>query len=68
MPSCGSPPTSSCVVVPHALGGASGIVVDNQVSSGGTNLYFSTLAPGGVNGQNHQVSGGTATLPTALRN
>jgi hypothetical protein len=60
-PSCGSPPTSSCVVAPHALGGTSGIVVDNQVSGGGTNIYFSTLAPGGVNGQNCHAPGGTAT-------
>jgi hypothetical protein len=60
-PSCASPPTSTCVVAPHALGGTSGIVVDNQVSDGGTNIYFSTLAPGGVNGQNCHVSGGAAT-------
>jgi hypothetical protein len=60
-PSCGTPPTSSCVVAPHALGGTSGIVIDNQVSNGGTNIYFSTLAPGGVNGQNCHVSGGIAT-------
>jgi hypothetical protein len=60
-PSCGSPPTSSCVTAPHALGGTSGIVIDNQLSNGGTNIYFSTLAPGGVNGQNCHVSGGTTT-------
>lgn len=59
-PSCGSPPTSSCVTAPHALGGTSGIVVDNQVASGGTNIYFSTIAVGGVNGQNCSVSGGRA--------
>ena len=58
-PSCGSPPTSSCVTAPHALGGTSGIVIDNQVSNGGTNIYFSTVAKGGVNGQNCKVSGGT---------
>ena len=51
-PSCGTPPTSSCVTAPHALGGTSGIIVDNQLSNGGTNIYFTTLAPGGVNGQN----------------
>ena len=59
-PSCGSPPTSSCVTAPHALGGTSGIVIDNQVSSGGTNIYFSTVAPGGVNGQNCSVTGGSS--------
>lgn len=57
-PSCGAPPTSSCVTAPHALGGTSGIVIDNQVSGGGTNIYFSTVAPGGVNGQTCRVSGG----------
>ncbi len=57
-PSCAGPPTSSCVTAPHALGGTSGIVIDNQVSNGGTNIYFSTIAPGGVNGQNCSVSGG----------
>jgi hypothetical protein len=51
-PSCGTPPTSSCVTAPHALGGTSGIIVDNQLSNGGTNIYFTTLALGGVNGQN----------------
>lgn len=56
-PSCGAPPTSSCVTAPHALGGTSGIVVDNQVSGGGTNIYFSTIAPGGVNGQTCKAGG-----------
>jgi hypothetical protein len=51
-PSCGTPPTASCVTAPHALGGTSGIIVDNQLSNGGTNIYFTTLAVGGVNGQN----------------
>jgi hypothetical protein len=51
-PVCTSPPTSSCVTAPAALGGTSGIIIDNQVTSdGGANLYFSTLAPGSVNGQ-----------------
>jgi hypothetical protein len=57
-PSCGAPPTSNCVTAPHALGGTSGIVIDNQLSNGGTNIYFSTIAKGGVNGQNCRVSGG----------
>jgi hypothetical protein len=51
-PSCGSSATSSCVTTPHALGGTSGIIVDNQLSNGGTNIYFTPLAVGGVNGQN----------------
>jgi hypothetical protein len=42
------------------LGGTRGIVVDNQVSNGGTNIYFSTIAPGGVNQQNCHQSGGIA--------
>ena len=66
-PSCATPPTSSCVTAPHALGGTSGIVVDNQVSAGGTNIYFSTLARGGVNGQNCAVSGGNANPYCAVK-
>lgn len=66
-PSCASPPTSSCVTAPHALGGTSGIVVDNQLSNGGTNIYFSTLAVGGVNGQKCNVSGGTANPYCAVK-
>jgi hypothetical protein len=50
-PSCGSSATSTCVTAPSALGGTSGIVIDNQVSNGGTNIYFSTLAVGDVSGQ-----------------
>jgi len=60
-------PTSTCVTTPHKLGGTSSIVVDNQVSNGGTNLYFSTLAPGSVNGQNCHVAGGTATPYCAVK-
>lgn len=66
-PSCGSPPTSTCVTAPHALGGTSGIVVDNQVTNGGTNIYFSTLANGGVNAQNCSVSGGAANPYCAVK-
>jgi len=66
-PSCGASPTSSCVTAPHALGGTSGIVVDNQVTAGGTNIYFSTLVPGGVNGQNCHVTGGAATPYCAVK-
>ena len=56
-PNCTSPPTATCATAPHLLGGTSGIVIDNQVSSGGTNIYFSTLAPGSVNGQNCRING-----------
>jgi hypothetical protein len=64
--SAGSP-TSTCVTAPKALGGTSGIVIDNQLSNGGTNIYFSTLAGGSVNGQNCHVSGGTATPFCAVK-
>jgi hypothetical protein len=50
----------SCVTSPSTLGGTSGIVIDNQLSNGGTNIYFSTMAAGSVNGQKCNVSGGTA--------
>jgi hypothetical protein len=66
-PNCTGTPTSSCVTAPSALGGTSGIVIDNQVSNGGTNIYFSTLAPGSVNSQNCHVSGGTANPYCAVR-
>lgn len=66
-PTCGALPTSSCVTAPHALGGTSGIVVDNQLTGGGTNIYFSTVARGSVNGQSCAVSGGTATPFCAVK-
>jgi len=49
---------------PHALGGTSGVVVDNQLSNGGTNIYFSTNALAGVNGQKCNVTE-AATILTA---
>jgi hypothetical protein len=49
--------TFSTVTAPSALGGTSGIVMDNQLSNGGTNIYFTTLAPGDVN----NTSCGTVT-------
>jgi hypothetical protein len=55
------------VTSPSGLGGTSGIVIDNQVSSGGTNIYFSTLAAGSVNGQNCNVSGGAANPYCAVK-
>lgn len=60
-------PTSSCVTVPHKLGGTSGIIVDNQLSNGGTNIYFNTLAPGSVNGQKCNVAGGAANPYCAVK-
>jgi hypothetical protein len=50
-------PTSTCVTAPKALGGTSGIIIDNQLSNGGTNIYFTTLAAGSVNGQNCRAGG-----------
>ena len=61
-PTCASFPSSTCATTPAALGGTSGIIIDNQVSNGGMNIYFSTLGPGSVNSQNCAVSGG-ATNP-----
>ena len=66
-PSCVGLPTSSCVASPSVLGGTSGIVIDNQVSNGGTNIYFSTMAPGSVNAQKCNVSGGTANPYCAVK-
>jgi hypothetical protein len=66
-PNCTGAPTSSCVTAPSALGGTSGIVIDNQLSNGGTNLYFSTLAVGSVNSQKCNVSGGTANPYCAVK-
>jgi hypothetical protein len=66
-PNCASPPSTSCVTAPTALGGTSGIVVDNQLSNGGTNIYFSTLAPGSVNGQKCNVTGGLANPYCAVK-
>lgn len=67
-PNCTSPPTSTCVTAPNALGGTSGIVIDNLLSNGGTNIYFSTLAVGSVNGQKCNVSGvGTANPYCAVK-
>jgi hypothetical protein len=60
-------PTSTCVTAPNILGGTSGIVIDNQVSNGGTNIYFTTLAPGSVNGQNCKVTGGVAAPYCAVK-
>jgi hypothetical protein len=49
------------------LGGTSGIIVDNQLSNGGTNIYFTTLAGGSVNGQNCKVAGGANTPFCAVK-
>jgi hypothetical protein len=66
-PSCSGATTSSCVTAPSALGGTSGIVIDNQLSNGGTNIYFSTLAAGSVNGQKCNVTGGAANPYCAVK-
>jgi hypothetical protein len=60
-------PTSTCVTAPKALGGTSGIIVDNQLSNGGTNIYFTTLAVGSVNGENCKVTGGVNTPFCAVK-
>jgi hypothetical protein len=60
-------PTATCVTAPHQLGGASGIIVDNQLANGGANIYFGTLAPGSVNGQKCNVAGGTANPYCAVK-
>ena len=66
-PNCTGTPTSTCVTSTDALGGTSGIVIDNQLSNGGTNIYFSTLAAGSVNGQKCNVTGGTANPYCAVK-
>jgi hypothetical protein len=60
-------PTSTCVQAPPALQGVSGIVIDNVLSNGGTNFYFSTMAPGSVNGQNCSVHGGAPNPYCAVK-
>jgi hypothetical protein len=66
-PTCSTTATSTCVTAPDALGGTSGIVIDNQVSNGGTNIYFTTLAGGSVNGQSCHVTNGTTTPYCAVK-
>jgi hypothetical protein len=68
-PVCTGAPTSTCVTTPKALGGTSGIVIDNQVSNGGDNIYFSTLAVGDVSGQKcpSGVAGGSANPYCAVK-
>jgi hypothetical protein len=60
-------PTSSCLTSPSVLGGTSGIVIDNELSNGGTNIYFSTLGQGSVNNQKCNVSGGAANPYCAVK-
>jgi hypothetical protein len=66
-PVCSVLPTATCVTTPSALGGTSGIVVDNDVANGGENVYFSTLAAGSVNNQSCKVTGGTANPYCAVK-
>jgi len=42
-------------------------VIDNQLSNGGTNIYFTTLAAGSVNGQKCNVTGGAANPYCAVK-
>jgi hypothetical protein len=60
-------PTATCVTTPAALGGTSGIIIDNSVANGGANIYFSTLAPKSVSGQNCNVTGGAASPYCAVK-
>ena len=66
-PNCQAAPSSTCTTTPAALGGTSGIVIDNQVSNGGANIYFSTLAVGSVNSQKCNVSGGSSNPHCAVK-
>jgi len=66
-PTCGTSPTSTCVKVAPALGGTSGITIDNLVANGGRNIYFVPLGKGSVNGGNCKVTGGTATPYCAVK-
>ncbi len=66
-PVCAAVATASCVKAPVALGGTSGIVIDNQLSNGGTNIYFTTLAVGSVNAQKCNVAGGAANPRCAVK-
>jgi hypothetical protein len=59
--------TFSTVTAPSALGGTSGIVMDNQLSNGGTNIYFSTLARGDVNNTTCGTVAGGANAYCAVK-
>jgi hypothetical protein len=59
-------PNATCSTAPNASQGTSGIIVDNKVS-GGTNIYFSTLGRGSVNGQSCAVAGGAANPFCAVK-
>ena len=65
-PNC-SGTTSTCVTAPGALGGTSGIVIDNSMPNGGTNIYFSTLAAGTVNGARCLATGGVSNPHCAVK-
>jgi hypothetical protein len=66
-PTCSAAPTATCVSAPSGLGGTSGIVIDNQLSNGGTNIYFTTQAVGSVNAQKCNVTGGSANPYCAVK-
>jgi hypothetical protein len=61
--------TSTCVTAPSALQATSGIVIDNQLSNGGTNIYFTTQAAGDVGGQKcpSGLTGGSANPYCAVK-
>jgi hypothetical protein len=66
-PNCLAAPSSTCVTTPSAAGGTSGISVDNLVSNGGVNIYFSTVSTGSVNSQKCNVSGGSSNPYCAVK-
>jgi hypothetical protein len=66
-PTCTGAPTSTCVTAPAGLGGTSGIIVDNQLSNGGSNIYFTTLGEGSVSSQKCNVTGGAANPYCAVK-
>jgi len=66
-PNCSVAPTPSCITAPIAVDGTSGIIIDNQLSNGGTNIYFSTQAQGSVNNQKCNVAGGAANPYCAVK-
>jgi hypothetical protein len=67
MPLCILGLQSGCLTSPSALGGTSGVIIDNRVLNGGSNIYFSTLGSGSVNGQNCHHSGGVANPYCAVK-
>jgi hypothetical protein len=67
MPICILSLQSGCLTAPSALGGTSGVIIDNRVLNGGSNVYFSTLGSGSVNNQNCHQPGGVANPYCAVK-